>query len=126
MPREIFTFFLLLRILALNSTANSLHFMSTSLPNSRTTTWFVNVPFTEPPKSLIVSAEFGQQRIPNVVGPFRIGDRPKFTCTVEGGNLTDLSSSSSSFLVQRVLHCKMRQDAEIQYLCIGMNQMLAH
>ena len=55
--------------------------------------------FAEPPKSLMVSAEFGQQRIPNVVGPFRIGDRPKFTCTVEGGTVFGHLLTCSSFLL---------------------------
>ncbi|XP_046643483.1 nephrin-like isoform X2 [Daphnia pulicaria] len=45
----------------------------------------INLTVIEPPKSLTVTAEFGQQRVSTVVGPFRIGDRPKFTCTVEGG-----------------------------------------
>lgn len=46
---------------------------------------------SEPPKTLTVSAEFGQTRVPNVVGPFRIGDRPKFTCIVDGGNVEQSS-----------------------------------
>ncbi|KZS21588.1 Sidestep protein [Daphnia magna] len=45
----------------------------------------INLTVIEPPKSLTINAEFSQTRISTVVGPFRIGDRPKFTCTVEGG-----------------------------------------
>ncbi|XP_057370740.1 nephrin-like [Daphnia carinata] len=45
----------------------------------------INLTVIEPPKSLTITAEFSQTRISTVVGPFRIGDRPKFTCTVEGG-----------------------------------------
>ena len=46
---------------------------------------------TEPPKSLEIESE-SKMKVGKRVGPFHIGDAPRFTCIVQGGINSMLNS----------------------------------